>query len=152
MLKASSDFKTLKRILAISTDMLCSMNRNTFRLANRSLCSSTSVLGYAGCGGVFNDYKTLYTNYKDVNHKYSLFYTQRRNFSLQSSLDSVVQTYARIFQSLSESTVVAYAQNTIITIHDVSGLPWWASIMLTTVLLRSLVTLPLSLYQVRRVS
>lgn len=149
MLKATSEFSTLKRVVAISTDVLYSTILNNFSRANRSVCSSSSLLSYTACGGVLND-KTVYKNFINVNHgKCNLFHTQRRSFSLQSSLDSVLQTYARWFQLLSESTVVEYAQNSIIMIHDLSGLPWWASIMLTTVLMRSLVTLPLSLYQVR---
>ncbi|XP_014671250.1 PREDICTED: mitochondrial inner membrane protein COX18-like [Priapulus caudatus] len=33
------------------------------------------------------------------------------------------------------------------SIHDTSGLPWWASIVVTTCLLRSAITLPLAIYQ-----
>lgn len=150
MLKATSHYRSLNRVLTISKDLLCYKNLYNFSSLNRSLCSSSSLLGYAACGGVFKYDKTVYTNFTSVNQsKSNLYRTQRRNLSVQSSFESFVQTYARIFQSLSESTVVQYAQNTIIMIHDFSGLPWWASIMLTTVLIRSLVTLPLSLYQVR---
>ncbi|EDW93074.1 cytochrome c oxidase assembly protein COX18, mitochondrial [Drosophila yakuba] len=51
------------------------------------------------------------------------------------------------WQTLSNSTPVAYMQDVLIKIHDYSGLPWWASIVLSTFLLRSVVTLPLTIYQ-----
>lgn len=145
MLKVTSEFKTLKRCLNISADLLYRTRCNNLNILNRSLCSSGSLLGYGDCGGVYNDKNVYFGNVEQS--KYSLFRTQNRSFSAQSSLDSVVQSYAHIFKSLSESTVVQCAQNMVIMIHDQSGLPWWASIMLTTVLIRSLVTLPLSLYQ-----
>nr|XP_016933984.1 cytochrome c oxidase assembly protein COX18, mitochondrial [Drosophila suzukii] len=51
------------------------------------------------------------------------------------------------WQTLSNSTPVAYMQDVLIKIHDYSGLPWWASIVLSTFLFRSVVTLPLTIYQ-----
>ncbi|XP_017028298.1 cytochrome c oxidase assembly protein COX18, mitochondrial [Drosophila kikkawai] len=53
------------------------------------------------------------------------------------------------WQTLSNSTPVAYMQDALIQIHDYSGLPWWASIVLSTFLFRSVVTLPLTVYQHR---
>lgn len=52
-----------------------------------------------------------------------------------------------IWQTLSNSTPVAVVQDALVMIHDKTGLPWWASIALSTVLLRSAVTLPLTVYQ-----
>lgn len=51
------------------------------------------------------------------------------------------------WQTLSNSTPVAYMQEALTQIHDYSGLPWWASIVLSTFLFRSVVTLPLTIYQ-----
>ncbi|KAH8366086.1 hypothetical protein KR093_008891, partial [Drosophila rubida] len=51
------------------------------------------------------------------------------------------------WQTLSNSTPVAYMQDALTQIHDYSGLPWWASIMFSTFLFRSVVTLPLTIYQ-----
>ncbi|XP_070070656.1 cytochrome c oxidase assembly protein COX18, mitochondrial [Drosophila takahashii] len=51
------------------------------------------------------------------------------------------------WQTLSNSTPVAHMQDVLIKIHDYSGLPWWASIVLSTFLFRSVVTLPLTIYQ-----
>ncbi|SPP85381.1 cytochrome c oxidase assembly protein COX18, mitochondrial [Drosophila guanche] len=51
------------------------------------------------------------------------------------------------WQTLSNSTPVAYMQDALIQIHDYSGLPWWSSIVLSTFLFRGVVTLPLTIYQ-----
>lgn len=53
------------------------------------------------------------------------------------------------WQTLSNSTPVAYIQDALIQIHDYSGLPWWSAIVLSTFLFRSVVTLPLTIYQHR---
>ncbi|RZC35292.1 60KD IMP domain containing protein [Asbolus verrucosus] len=75
------------------------------------------------------------------------FRGQQRHFSLQSTVDSVTKTQTGIFRALSESTPVEYCQKFLLTIHDTTGLPWWASIVCTTVLLRGCVTVPLAIYQ-----
>lgn len=59
---------------------------------------------------------------------------------------------ASIYQSISESIPIAYLQQTLVYVHDSSGLPWWASIILSTILFRSLVTLPLIIYQYKIVA
>lgn len=51
------------------------------------------------------------------------------------------------WQTLSNSQPVGVMQDTLITIHDYTGLPWWGSIVLSTFLFRSVVTLPLTVYQ-----
>lgn len=52
-----------------------------------------------------------------------------------------------IWTSISRSTPVAYFQQGLVDIHDYTGLPWWASIIFSTVLMRSLITVPLTIYQ-----
>lgn len=63
-----------------------------------------------------------------------------------SSISAV--TLPSWFVALSNSTPVAYAQQFVISVHDVTGTPWWASIVLSAVTLRLVVTLPLTVYQV----
>ncbi|KAJ8979575.1 hypothetical protein NQ317_019150 [Molorchus minor] len=72
-----------------------------------------------------------------------------RQLSLQSqvTIESIAKTQTGIFKTLSESTPVEYAQKLLLVTHDYTGLPWWASIVCTTVLLRTCVTLPLAVYQ-----
>lgn len=72
---------------------------------------------------------------------------QQRQFSIQNSVESLLHSQAGIFKSLSESSLVGYSQNFLVNIHDVSGLPWWGTIIGTTVLLRTAITLPLAVYQ-----
>jgi inner membrane protein COX18 len=72
---------------------------------------------------------------------------QQRNFSFQSTIDSIAKSQTGIFKTLSESTPVEYCQNFLLTIHDTTGLPWWATVICTTVMLRSCVTVPLAIYQ-----
>ncbi|CAG9864458.1 unnamed protein product [Phyllotreta striolata] len=72
---------------------------------------------------------------------------QKRTFSLQNTIESIAKTQTGIFKSISESTPVEYCQNVLVTVHDYSGLPWWATIICTTVLARGFVTLPLAIYQ-----
>jgi mitochondrial inner membrane protein COX18 len=52
-----------------------------------------------------------------------------------------------IFQSFSESGFVHGAQAFLENVHSVTGLPWWASLCLSTFMVRTAVTLPLTIYQ-----
>lgn len=72
-----------------------------------------------------------YPNYtiNQINHD------QRRNFSQD------------FWQSVSSSKIVNVLQEATIQLHDTSGLPWWSTIIVSTVLLRGCITLPLALYQ-----
>ena len=49
--------------------------------------------------------------------------------------------------SVSSSTPVTFIQESLTQFHDFSGMPWWATIMVSTVLVRGVVTLPLGFYQ-----
>ncbi|XP_044270525.1 cytochrome c oxidase assembly protein COX18, mitochondrial isoform X1 [Tribolium madens] len=72
---------------------------------------------------------------------------QQRHFSLQSTIDSIAKTQTGIFKSLSESTPVEYCQKFLLNVHDTTGLPWWATIICTTIMMRGCVTVPLAIYQ-----
>lgn len=74
-------------------------------------------------------------------------FQQQRQFSIKENVESVVRTQTGIFKWLSESTIVEYSQNFLLYIHDNTGLPWWATIISTTFLLRTTVTLPVAIYQ-----
>jgi membrane protein insertase Oxa1/YidC/SpoIIIJ len=49
-------------------------------------------------------------------------------------------------QSIADSSAVAQVQKMLETIHEVSGLPWWATICVSTIMFRTAITLPLSVY------
>ncbi|PVD39543.1 hypothetical protein C0Q70_02178 [Pomacea canaliculata] len=66
------------------------------------------------------------------------------DFSKFKARSFSADTYNKYFSP--DVAPIGYAQNVLESIHSVTGLPWWASILVTTVLLRSLVTLPLTIY------
>ncbi|EZA53388.1 hypothetical protein DMN91_004592 [Ooceraea biroi] len=95
----------------------------------------------------------LYNRRKHVERKtgHSLCYNSIRHLSTGGT-DSVVQAaapvqYSGIFKMLSESTPVKVAQDSLLWIHDYTALPWWLVVILTTIMIRTTVTLPLSFYQ-----
>ncbi|XP_063703994.1 cytochrome c oxidase assembly protein COX18, mitochondrial [Culicoides brevitarsis] len=53
---------------------------------------------------------------------------------------------------LSESTPVHYMQEALTAVHDISGLPWWATIAVSTFALRTVITLPLTVYEYKIIS
>lgn len=57
---------------------------------------------------------------------------------------------AELYLDLSKSSWVANTQQLIESVHDYTHLPWWGTIVVTTVSLRLLITLPLAAYQVIR--
>ncbi|XP_044753625.1 cytochrome c oxidase assembly protein COX18, mitochondrial [Coccinella septempunctata] len=77
------------------------------------------------------------------------YHSQRQisNAVANSPDSNFFQYYSEIFRGLSESTPVLFIQKSLIDIHNYSGLPWWATIICSTVLLRATITLPLAIYQ-----
>ncbi|XP_056144959.1 cytochrome c oxidase assembly protein COX18, mitochondrial isoform X2 [Lampris incognitus] len=52
-----------------------------------------------------------------------------------------------LYGSLSDSTPIHLTEQLLVSVQQTTGLPWWASIMCTTLALRTLITLPLGAYQ-----
>ncbi|XP_063776167.1 cytochrome c oxidase assembly protein COX18, mitochondrial [Pseudophryne corroboree] len=52
-----------------------------------------------------------------------------------------------VYAKLADSAPVHLAENVLISVQEATGLPWWANIVCSTILLRTAVTLPLSVYQ-----
>ena len=77
-----------------------------------------------------------------------LFTIPQRHMSLEW-LDSLAVTQASWFKALAQSRLVENLMEGLQVIHDYSHLPWWSSIIFSTILMRSTLTFPLSLYQVR---
>jgi len=74
-------------------------------------------------------------------------YFQIRHISGQSGVETF-GAWTHVYLWLSESTPVGCAQDLLLYVHNSTGLPWWTTIILATVLLRTVVTLPLAMYQV----
>lgn len=70
-----------------------------------------------------------------------------RNFSFYGAVQSLAETQAAFFKTLSESAPVGHFQNMLLNVHEYSGLPWWVTIVGTTVALRTAITLPLAIHQ-----
>lgn len=71
----------------------------------------------------------------------------RRNFSM-SWLDNLAVTQAGWFRALAESRLVESLMGGLQEIHDSLNLPWWGAIIVSTVLMRGILTFPLAVYQV----
>lgn len=72
---------------------------------------------------------------------------QIRQISGQSGVETE-GIWSRVFLWLSGSPPVAHVQDLLLFLHNSTGLPWWTTIILATVFLRTIVTLPLAFYQV----
>lgn len=128
------------------TTLLCSKYKvlRSFQLHCRiSVCSN--ILGKSD----------VYVKYSyDTNRHYHIQPTKllirngnqfgKRNISTEqlSSMQSSIFTY------LSECSGTYYLKQLVVSVHDTTGLPWWATIIVTTIILRGLITLPLAAYQV----
>ncbi|KAM8909168.1 cytochrome c oxidase assembly protein COX18, mitochondrial isoform 2-T2 [Spinachia spinachia] len=51
------------------------------------------------------------------------------------------------YSSLSDSAPVHLSEHLLVGVQQVSGLPWWLSIIVATLTVRTLITLPLAIYQ-----
>ncbi|KAK8389277.1 hypothetical protein O3P69_020906 [Scylla paramamosain] len=78
-------------------------------------------------------------------HQY-LFAVPCRHISL-AWLDSLAVTQAGWFRALGQSRLVENLMEGLQAIHDYSHLPWWGSIILSTILMRSILTFPFAVYQ-----
>lgn len=74
-----------------------------------------------------------------------VIFTQTRHGSFLSSYRASLMDFYQGYLS-PESPPVALTMRYLETIHDVTGLPWWGSIILSTVILRTTVTLPFAIY------
>lgn len=88
-------------------------------------------------------------NYNYHCKKKNILQNQQNKTFLQCKRQlSYNETIGNIWQSISNSTPVAYFQDGLVQFHDTSGLPWWATIIASTIILRTAITFPLAIYQV----
>ncbi|XP_072330919.1 cytochrome c oxidase assembly protein COX18, mitochondrial isoform X1 [Scyliorhinus torazame] len=73
----------------------------------------------------------------------------RRTLSLASCLSApaVSTVQPGWYESFVDSVPVQLTQDLLTSVQQTTGLPWWASIICTTMTLRATVTLPLAMYQ-----
>lgn len=100
------------------------------------------------------DYR-LFSYYMKRPDPCSSLCSKNNTYTLRSSNRSVASdssvTFPSWFMGLSNSAPVAYAQQFVISFHEFTGTPWWATIMLSAVALRLVITLPLTVYQVGKI-
>ncbi|XP_011691054.1 PREDICTED: mitochondrial inner membrane protein COX18 isoform X2 [Wasmannia auropunctata] len=73
------------------------------------------------------------------------------NVGVDSIAEAQVPTqFNGVFKVISESAPVKLTQDSLLLVHDYTGLPWWSVIILATIIMRTTVTLPLSLYQMKK--
>lgn len=65
---------------------------------------------------------------------------------------SYAESLGGVFTAISSSAPVTGLQDALIQLHDLSGLPWWGTIIVSTFALRTAVTLPLAVYQNRNMA
>lgn len=63
------------------------------------------------------------------------------------SLEGFVKWQAQTYTSIANSNLVHLLQDGLVYFHDTTGLSWWATIVTSTLLVRALMTLPLTVYQ-----
>lgn len=99
--------------------------------------------------------RRLFSYYMKRPDPCSSLYSKNSTYTLRPSNRSVTSdssvTLPSWFMTMSNSTPVAYAQQFIISFHEFTGTPWWATIMLSAVALRLVITLPLTIFQVGKI-
>ncbi|XP_032680416.1 cytochrome c oxidase assembly protein COX18, mitochondrial isoform X2 [Odontomachus brunneus] len=84
--------------------------------------------------------------YHDSQSYNSIRYFSSTSIDFVSEMKVPMQ-FSGIFKTLSESMPIKIVQDFLLWVHDYTGLPWWLVIVLSTVIMRTTVTLPLSFYQ-----
>ncbi|XP_015191629.1 PREDICTED: mitochondrial inner membrane protein COX18 [Polistes dominula] len=102
------------------------------------------------CNKVINKQSHFGTNLLFIKNDFTTrnCYNVRQMSSFyERTCDSLYKNYVNLITGISESAPVEFAQNSLIDIHSYTGLPWWATIVLTTILLRLTISLPIAIYQ-----
>lgn len=69
------------------------------------------------------------------------------NLKRTFSLDGIIQWQEKIYTNISNSSLVNVLQDGLLYFHEASSLPWWATILTSTIIVRTLMTLPFTIYQ-----
>ncbi|XP_050680031.1 cytochrome c oxidase assembly protein COX18, mitochondrial [Leptidea sinapis] len=78
----------------------------------------------------------VYNNFADLTNKKRCF-----------SMDSIVKWQEQTYMSIANSTAVNVMQDGLLYFHDATGFSWCTTIVASTILVRTLMTVPLSIYQ-----
>lgn len=87
--------------------------------------------------------KSVQINKSRIKYEVVSSVRQQRNLSIAA----IVKWQEQIYSSISNSYPVSSIQDALLYYHEVTGLPWWAAIVTSTILVRTLMTFPFSIYQ-----
>lgn len=91
---------------------------------------------------IINNSERARKNFKEEENFKTTLVTKTRSFSL----GEFSKWQEGVYTSISNSTPVHFIQDGLLYYHDVTGLPWWATVVTSTILIRTLMTLPLTVY------
>lgn len=122
---------------------------NSIKLAN-GLFKNTYKLNFRNYSVLCNNntdirqYEVVPVNSKllRINQTFPIV-CQHRKFSVEGFVKWQQETYA----SISNSQLVNFMQDGLLSYHEITGLSWWSTIVTSTILIRALTTLPLTVYQ-----
>lgn len=114
--------------------------KDTTKRKSISVCTFTHKdinkrLSHFGASSLFVRNHCIIQNNCNAKHMSSFFGISDNN------------VFTNIFKHVSESALVGFTQESIVWLHSHTGLPWWATIITTTLAIRMFITLPLALYQ-----
>lgn len=136
---------------ALSVDKLCLFSRlNCSQILKKSLSHSYARLHCLSCHS-FLDKENKRSNC--VPRTFFAFNVLTSSFSgphivSHQTRHCSTSQGSTVIRFLSESKPVLTLQEFLVNFHEISGLPWWGTIVLTSVMLRSAITFPLAVYQV----
>ncbi|XP_067898000.1 cytochrome c oxidase assembly protein COX18, mitochondrial isoform X2 [Heterodontus francisci] len=138
----------LEKTLALSHSGAC-LKRCPWERTQRLSCSTAHGIiqkgRWIGCNG-----QSLSLAAPKSNEMFqSPVVCHRRTLSLASCLSAaaVSTLHPGWYESFADSVPVHLTQDFLTNVQQATGLPWWASIICTTMALRVTVTLPLAVYQ-----
>lgn len=123
------------------------IKNQSFNLHYRSICLQNNLnnnsVNNEECGqkknGLFKNFNTK----SQLSRKYTTV-----PVDLATAISPPITKYEVLMKFLIDNPAIEFCQQSLISFHASTGLPWWATIVLVTCTARTLVTLPCSLYQV----
>ncbi|KAG8036953.1 hypothetical protein G9C98_004275 [Cotesia typhae] len=118
----------------------------SFNLHYRSICLQNNLNNNSVNNEECRQKKNgLFKNF-NTNSQLSRKYTTAP-VDLATAISPPITKYEVLMKFLIDNPAIEFCQQSLISFHASTGLPWWATIVLVTCTARTLVTLPCSLYQ-----
>ncbi|XP_043557753.1 cytochrome c oxidase assembly protein COX18, mitochondrial isoform X1 [Chiloscyllium plagiosum] len=140
----------LVKTLALTHGGMCVWTRCAWeRARGLSYSAANGIIGKDQRIGCNRQFSSLSKSFEGNGVFQSPIVSHRRTVSLSSCVPaSAVSTpQPGWYESFADSVPVQLTQDLLTNVQQVTGLPWWASIICTTLALRATVTFPLAIYQ-----